>query len=197
MENSGNTKLWDQSDSNVIPLRRPKGSSGGETTTRSNTLLKSLKETNNTNCFIGDSTVASNQSGTNIVSVSNSRLSADAAEFYPSGYCGNTAGSTTKSYLQDRLNKFKKPSLCGSVQDSFEHCQDNQFNSELLHENNVLVQQDIERLQHIISTLTCDPGQFDDLLELFMDTFKPYFNDITVISIMAKMIFQQVCIVFC
>lgn len=192
MDNSGNAKLWDQSDSNVIPLRRPKGPSAGETTAKRNELSPNINETNNERS-VGNNTVASNQSSSHIVSVSNSRLSADAEEFYPAGYCSNTTVSTPRSYVQDRLNKFKKPSLSGSTQqDSFGSYQDNPFNSEQLNEDNVLVQQDIQRLQHIIGTLTYDPGQFDDSLDLFMDTFKPYFDDINVISTMVKMIFEQV-----
>lgn len=191
MENSGNTKLWDQSDSNVIPLRRPKGPSAVETTTKSNDLSQLLKETNK-ECSIGDSTVMSNQSSSNIISVSNSMLSAEAAEFYPAGY-ENTTVSNARSHVQDRLNKFKEPRLSGSTrQESFGSCHDNQFNSEQLNKDSVLVQQDIERLQHIIGTLTYDPGQFDGLLDLFTDTFKPYYQDINVISVMAKMIFKQV-----
>lgn len=181
MENPNSVKLWDQPNSNTVPqLRRPRDSNKIET-------AKIDELPHNLNAVNSERRIDNNESANTAPKI-NSRLSADAAEFYPAGYTASTTVSTPSSVVQSRLKKYKQPDLSEPTQnDSFGNSQEH-FN-----EDGTFVNQDVERLQHLINTLTYDPGQFDDTLELFMDTFKPYFDNITVISVMAKMIFQQVC----
>lgn len=58
--------------------------------------------------------------------------------------------------------------------------------------NQQTAKQDIDRLQNIIGTLTFDPGQYDNLLHVFIETFMPHFENIEVINLMADILFNHV-----
>lgn len=102
-----------------------------------------------------------------------SRLSAEAPEFVP-----KYMKSQSRSGVQDRLKKHKVTE--SSAQQSANI--DSEF----------VGSPDDNRLQHLIATLTKDPGQFSDLVELFMDTLWPYLQDIIVLSRTAQLLVQQV-----
>lgn len=48
------------------------------------------------------------------------------------------------------------------------------------------------RMKQIISSLIMYPGQFDDLLMVFMETMYPYFNDVMAMSEIAQLLVGQV-----
>lgn len=97
-----------------------------------------------------------------------SRLSADAQEFVPANY----QTTSKKSSAQERLLKIKT--------------------DDEMQQDKSRVDQDVRRLDNVITTLTYDPGQFDDLLDLFVETFKPYIEDQEFIDIVAEMLFRKV-----
>ncbi|XP_044270958.1 polyadenylate-binding protein-interacting protein 1 [Tribolium madens] len=99
-----------------------------------------------------------------------SSLSADAPEFVPSYMKSATQSS---GGVQDRLKKFKVVENSGQNDSEFVGSPD-----------------DI-RLKHLIDTLTKDPGQFSDLLDIFMDTLCPYFGDILVLARAAHLLVEQ------
>lgn len=47
-------------------------------------------------------------------------------------------------------------------------------------------------LEEIIQMLTDEPGQFDNMLEAFIDAFKPYYDDLEMIVGLTGLIFGQV-----
>ncbi|KAF7283435.1 hypothetical protein GWI33_000575 [Rhynchophorus ferrugineus] len=53
---------------------------------------------------------------------------------------------------------------------------------------------DMMRLKQIISSLTNYPGQFDDLLIIFMETIYPYFNDIIAMSDITQLLVNEAII---
>lgn len=55
--------------------------------------------------------------------------------------------------------------------------------------------QDIKRLKQIVTTLTRDPGQFDNLLQLFMETIFPHLNEIMFLSHFTKLLVEQVILI--
>ncbi|XP_015833011.2 polyadenylate-binding protein-interacting protein 1 [Tribolium castaneum] len=100
-----------------------------------------------------------------------SSLSADAPEFIPASM--KSSATTQSSGVQDRLKKFKVVENSGGNDSEFVGSPD-----------------DI-RLKHLIDTLTKDPGQFSDLLDIFMDTLSPYFGDIFVLTRAAQLLVEQ------
>ena len=123
------------------------------------------------------------------VKTSKSRLSADAPEFFPSYYQSlstvnatpaNATPANSASSIQNRLKKHKVTDS-NSAQQSLTDSVDDFVGSP-----------DDIRLNHLIDTLTKDPGQFSDLLDIFMDTLCPYFGDVLVLSRAAQLLVQQV-----
>lgn len=115
-----------------------------------------------------------------------SNLSVDAPEFYPAGYSNVSSSAAPQqsqqpSSIQNRLKKHRVSSTEHPAEESF-HNEDEYF----------IGSADDNRLQHLIRTLTKDPGQFSDLLEIFIDTLSPYFTDIFVLSRAAKLLVEQV-----
>ncbi|KAJ8937051.1 hypothetical protein NQ314_012045 [Rhamnusium bicolor] len=120
--------------------------------------------------------------------IANSTLKADAPEWFPSCVSNNIQSST--SNIQKRLKIHKQPQDTDYLQNS---------NIAEKYSDNVPDQcysadedsPDIIRLKQIINTLTKDPGQFDNLLDLFMETLLPYFEDIIALSIIAQLLVEQ------
>lgn len=54
------------------------------------------------------------------------------------------------------------------------------------------VENDLKRIRQIINTLTKDPGQFDNLLQIFMDTVVPYLEDIMLLSDIVHILVNEV-----
>lgn len=107
-----------------------------------------------------------------------SRLSADAKEFFPAGYSSAAAGS--KGSVQDRLLKIK-------------HNQpQNQNDVSNAYPDGSQIEQDKRRLENMITTLIFNPGQFDNLLELFVETLKPYLDNHDMMNVMAEMLVFEV-----
>ncbi|XP_060534863.1 uncharacterized protein LOC132707158 [Cylas formicarius] len=127
--------------------------------------------------------------------VANSTLKADAPEFYPAGYNRSEVSepvnyfpknvhitvsdpaSIVKHSAQNRLNKYKQNSIGSSYVEYNGHCDDDS--------------PDMIRLKQIISSLKLYPGQFDDLLMVFMETIYPYFNDIIAMSEIVKLLVSE------
>ncbi|KAJ8938591.1 hypothetical protein NQ318_020853 [Aromia moschata] len=121
--------------------------------------------------------------------VAKSTLKVDAPEWYPSNVNPNVNAQLPASNVQDRLKVHKK---------SHEPDLQSLSLAEKGYPSNVSVEQctvedsvDIIRLKQIINTLTKDPGQFDNLLDLFMETLFPYFEDIIAISLIAQLLVEQ------
>ncbi|RZC33929.1 polyadenylate-binding protein-interacting protein 1, partial [Asbolus verrucosus] len=171
MENKA-PQLWDGNREPSKGLRRPN--------TPSNRLLK--EEANKTSPSTPETTKSFNATpqSENKTGIK-SRLSVDAPEFYPSSYKNPTVASNTTSSIQDRLKKHK-------VTESNTIQQPPTNNIEV----DFIDSPDDIRLKHLIVTLTKDPGQFSDLLDIFMDTLCPYFDDILVLARAAQLLVQQV-----
>lgn len=111
-----------------------------------------------------------------------SKLNISAPEFFPANYVRQQysvpTAATTSSSVQNRLKVHKNQPQNTPVQ-----CQN--LNGEAN-------EADMVRLRQIISTLTNDPGQFDNLLEIFLDTLAPYFDDITTILNASELLVDQV-----
>lgn len=109
-----------------------------------------------------------------------SQLSADAKEFYPAGYSSPAAGS--KGSVQDRLLKIK-------------HNQpQNQNDVSNAYPDGSQIEQDKRRLENMITTLIFNPGQFDNLLDLFVETLKPYLDNHDMMTVMAEMLVFEVTV---
>ncbi|KAH0811035.1 hypothetical protein MTP99_013913 [Tenebrio molitor] len=162
--------LWDGNRETPKDLRLPN--------TPPSRLLKEENKTNtNTTGSTTKSTNVTPQKDNNLMK---SSLSVDAPEFYPSYYKTSTPVSNTTSSIQERLKRHKvaEPnSVTEPVANDFE--------------SNFIGSSDDNRLKHLIDTLTKDPGQFSDLLDIFMDTLCPYFEDIFVLSRAALLLVEQ------
>lgn len=105
------------------------------------------------------------------------QLSANAKEFVPRNYNAPPAVQSAPLVVQSVQNRLKvhkqKPEPeppCSSAE------------------------MDMQRLQQIVNTLTGDPGQFDDLLQIFMETLQPYLNDLMILHDCARLLFNQVSV---
>nr|XP_023016190.1 polyadenylate-binding protein-interacting protein 1 [Leptinotarsa decemlineata] len=114
--------------------------------------------------------------------VANSKLKVEAPEWFPSGhtYVPNNRIEKLASSVQNRL-KINKT----NESNDFEYATVLQ-NMEAIENSS-----DFWRLKQLINTLTKDPGQFDDLLELFLETLAPYFDDIIALSTIVKILLEQ------
>lgn len=165
MEDQTSAQLWKKSQTQG-PLRRPRD-----------------------NCDVSQQAQNGPSKEVNATATgSTSRLSADAKEFFPKNYnSAVSASQSSKSSAQERLLKIKQNQppgqhdQTGLRNDGNNACPDQ-------HQ----VEQDKRRLENMISTLILDPGQFDNLLHLFVETFKPHLENHDVINIMAEMLVFQV-----
>ncbi|CAG9855689.1 unnamed protein product [Phyllotreta striolata] len=124
--------------------------------------------------------------------VANSTLRADAEEWFPSKPIAqpvplNNPGENP-SRIQDRLKKHKNPEKVsendGVNDDNQAHMVENRRDSSA----------DFDRLKRIIGTLTKDPGQFHNLLDIFMETLEPYVSNGIPISDITGIIVNQAII---
>ncbi|VEN60621.1 unnamed protein product [Callosobruchus maculatus] len=107
--------------------------------------------------------------------VAKSSLKADAPEWFPNNSIMTKKVDNVSHSLQNRLKIHKRN---GSDSD---HSQ-NDWGPAV---------DDIKRLKQIITTLSRDPGQFDNLLDLFMETLVPYFQDLMTLSTVAKILVEE------
>lgn len=115
--------------------------------------------------------------------IANSSLKVDAPEFIPRSLESKQI-SAVSSRIQDRLKIHRSESDCETV----EVIGDNTAYS-LKHLD---TENDIKRIRQIINTLTKNPGQFDDLLQIFMDTVAPYLEDIILLSNIVQILVNEV-----
>ncbi|CAG9838817.1 unnamed protein product [Diabrotica balteata] len=109
--------------------------------------------------------------------VANSTLNASANEWYPKNvYVPHPVEFITSS-VQKRLQIHREPPQVISEN----------INNEVTEGYSP----DLNRIKQIITTLTKDPGQFHDLIELFMETLIPYLEDIMITSLVAEIIVEQ------
>lgn len=162
----GTAKLWDSSETSAGPLRRPKGH--GTSLTNKHSEEPSIKP---------EVSSSSIPNSTTQVDIKGSKLSADAQEWFPSNYTGiRTTPPLKHSSVQDRLSIHKKSK------------QNEDKASSMSLQN---VEKDIARLRQLIDTLTTDPGQFDMLIDIFMESIRPYYDDIEVLSLLAEILLNQ------
>lgn len=117
--------------------------------------------------------------------VANSSLKADAPEFIPrfaDARDTKQSVSSLTSRIQNRLKICRSESEC-SPTEKVEN--DSPYNTDF-------VESDIKRIRQIINTLTKDPGQFDNLLQIFMDTVLPYLEDIILLSDIVQIVVNEV-----
>lgn len=168
MEDQTVNQLWKKSEGQGHRLRRPHDSAGTDVTlpnSPSNEVNKTVKAVE-------------------------SRLSADAKEFYPAGYvpASSPAPSSKSSSVQDRLKiKHNQPQNQNEQRNNI-----NEGNC--IYQDDSQIEQDKRRLENMITTLIYNPGQFDDLLHLFVETFKPYLENHDMINIVAEMLVFEVII---
>lgn len=114
--------------------------------------------------------------------VAKSKLNFDAPEFKPK-YCETKSQvSTVTSSIQNRLNIHRSES-----------------NEQIEEPTSVTstyvgTESDIKRIKQIINTLTKDPGQFDNLLQIFMETVAPYLEDVCLLPEIVQIIVNEVSI---
>ncbi|XP_056648660.1 polyadenylate-binding protein-interacting protein 1 [Diorhabda sublineata] len=174
--------LWEESDSNApSKLRPPKflsvpnNSSHQSTQTNSTVVNKS---------YSSNAPLQQNAIDIDEI-VAKSKLSATANEWYPKNMepimCPtNSVGQVTSS-IQNRLKAHKVQPEPVPVSNVYNADVNNEFPS------------DLHRIKKVISTLTKDPGQFHNLLDLFMETLEPYLmeEDLIVSSQVAEIIVEQ------
>lgn len=167
MENKASL-LWDKNSEVLQPLRLPKSTPNTIDTP------ESALTTNKLNCDL-----KSNIQQANVIEeiVARSTLKVDAPEWYPSNciFDSSLPSDVTVKDIQygDSILEKSEVKDCYSLMNNEDS-------------------PDIIRLKQIISTLTKDPGQFDNLLDIFMETLQPYFEDIIALSIIAQLLVEQV-----
>lgn len=117
--------------------------------------------------------------------VANSSLKVDAPEFIPRSYESKPMAAQTSS-VQDRLKIHRSEPEC-EKNDIVEHNM-----TYGIQYTDVDVENDLKRIRQIINTLTKDPGQFDNLLQIFMDTVMPNLEDFIVLSDIAQILINEV-----
>lgn len=131
---------------------------------------------------------------TSIVPPEKSTLNAAAAEFIPKCYYDNSNTVMSKPpqlSVQNRLkiHKDQDSSRNQSSRDAPINSRYSQGDNNYRYANNSL---DNLRLKQLIHTLTCNPGQFDDLLDIFKQTLRPYFEDIIALATVTDLLVTQV-----
>lgn len=166
------TTLWEETDPKV--LRKPKSSA---TSTSGPESSKAAEEKQ-------------------LDSIINSKLRPSAEEFVPrpkyvtsvtpSANFSNPAPAIQRHSVQDRLKVRDVQSTSNNQSTSAQQSQSNVNNQDW-----ALNPSDLNRLRHIISSLTYDPGQFDCLIEIFLETLLPYANDLVVLTNVADLLVQE------
>lgn len=100
--------------------------------------------------------------------VANSSLKVDAPVFIPR-FSESKAQVSSAKGVQNRL-KIHKPESDFKASEEVE-------NNSKYSKNPMDTESDLKRIRQIISTLTKDPGQFDNLVQIIMDTVMPYLED--------------------
>lgn len=137
----------------------------------------------------------SSVSSTPIIPPEQSKLNAAAAEFIPNKcYYDNTNTVMSKPpqlSVQNRLKIHKDQDSQRNqspkdvtINSRYYSQGDNNFR----YTDNSL---DDRRLKQLINTLTCDPGQFDSLLDIFRQTLRPYFEDIIALASVTDLLVSQ------
>lgn len=116
--------------------------------------------------------------------VANSSLKVDAPEFIPRSETKQPISGAT-SRIQNRL----KIPRCELECDKVEVVRDN---PEYIPQSYVDTETDLKRIRQLIKTLTKNPGQFDDLLQIFMETVTPYLEDIVLLSDIVQILVNEV-----
>ncbi|XP_050515340.1 polyadenylate-binding protein-interacting protein 1 [Diabrotica virgifera virgifera] len=162
------TVLWDpNADKRNTTLRQPKGL----------TITQQSAPSSSPNTTPRDETprLSSKSLVDRETLVANSTLNASATEWYPKNIYTPSPVEVITSSVQKRLQIHRE---CPQV---------NNINNEGTEEYSP----DLNRIKQIITTLTKDPGQFHDLIDLFMETLVPYLEDIMITSLVAEIIVEQ------
>lgn len=157
-------KLWDPNDTQSRPLRRPNAS---------------VTSTN-----ISENAPLNVQPSPQTVDISHSKLSVHAEEWYPKNYYSSAPPSSVQSLssVQERLQKIKLSSSTG-------HNEAEGIEAASIDERDSVY---TTKLREIVSSLTYDPGRFDDLVLDFMNILQPYADNILVCNDVAEMLFNTV-----
>ncbi|KAF5306448.1 hypothetical protein FQR65_LT07360 [Abscondita terminalis] len=118
-----------------------------------------------------------------------STLSAHAREWFPPNYnknnVYNNANIESKS-ANDRLLKYKLQNNAQTV--DIPNVQPQPLSNILHDDDNMEQRKSLQQLEEIMSNLIVDPGHFDNLLGLFIEILKPYYDDVSFISYIAESI---------
>lgn len=180
MDNQHNKTLWDgQTNSDDRPLRRPRQTQNitndfeNLSINLSNTTTTTNEQQTSPSLHVQTENIQNNL--TNIIS--NSRLSVHADEWYPPNF------QRPVSSIQNRLSRNK-------VHES-EHQNSPQSNDlETSYICDAAI--NITRLKEIVNVITYDPGQFESLLDVFMEIVTPHFEEVDTVDALADMIYEQV-----
>ncbi|KAK9891448.1 hypothetical protein WA026_014681 [Henosepilachna vigintioctopunctata] len=135
------------------------------------------------------------ESSMSIVPPEQSKLNALASEFVPKCYLDksveNIMSKPVQWSVQNRLKIHKEQDTQRNTISN-----DNAVNSRYYTQGDSNSQYandslDDRRLKQLITTLTNDPGQFDNLLDIFKQTLRPYFQDIIAISNVTDLLVNQ------
>lgn len=194
MEDHNTSQLWTASTDRSVPLRRPysNNSPSAVLSNGPSNLVNNARENSSPNQQVRFSPTATNELNSTpaTIDVSRSNLSVDAEEWFPPNY---PRSQTSPVSVSNRLTKIRNSSQNNLPSPQVTANTDNMLPSPQT-DLPIPVQRDISRLQSILSTLTYEPGQFHNLLDIFMETFKPYFEDVIITGIMSNMLFKQVCV---
>ncbi|XP_018571544.1 uncharacterized protein LOC108911168 isoform X2 [Anoplophora glabripennis] len=161
--------LWDKNSEELQPLRLPKS-------TPDVIAQQEVTQTRNElNCNVEFPKSGNEPANTMEDIIAKSTLKVDAPEWYPSNCISNDCLEPCAS-----VKNIYDENISGTSETKIEYLLTNDEDSP-----------DIFRLKQIIGTLSKDPGQFDNLLDLFMETLQPYFEDILALSITAQLLVEQ------
>lgn len=149
---------------------------------------KTITPIQNTSSSVDTSTTLQNNLDKKCLSsieelVANSSLKADAPEFVPRTF-ESKPQITPTSKIQNRLKIHRSEPECDTVEKSEHHPE--------FVDNYMDTGSDHKRIRQIINTLTKDPGQFDNLLQIFMDTVAPYWEDVNLLSNIVEILVNEV-----
>lgn len=175
MDNQKNTILWDGQETQEAPLRRPR-----EVPNVTNALGNlSLDSNNSNNEPVSSSLQVQTENIQNNLAniISHSTLSADAVEWYPANF-------RQVSSIQSRLSRVKVHEPEQNEQEQETDDADANYTCD--------VAINITRMKEIINAITYDPGQFETLVDAFLEIVTPHFQDVDTVDTLADMIFDQV-----
>lgn len=189
--------LWDKSVDSSRPLRKPMCMT--ENVPKQNVSIQPKEETNSDASEItsGSSLLQNNLNSLtrtfdnlDVKETSKPSLNPDAPEWFPS-YIGVNYNSEAPKSVQNRLRLHKS-----QPEPQNSHNKDNEkmeiSSDNLVYGDENDFEPDIKRLKQIITTLSKDPGQFDNLLDLFMETLMPYLEDFLALSVIVRILVEQV-----